>query len=156
MGDSDWASDILTRRSTTGLIVFCAGRPVCWNVKRQAVVSLSSCEAEYYALVRVICVVMFLRTLLKELRLPQNLPSPVYTDNKGARDLALNPNNHHRTKHIDIKVHFIREKKFLKIVDILPVRTDDNRADPFTKMLGSNKFFTHLPYIMGKKIAFKR
>ncbi|MCP3662963.1 MAG: Ty1/Copia family ribonuclease HI [Gammaproteobacteria bacterium] len=82
---------------------------VSWLSKRQAVVALSTAEAEYIALSTATPEVIWLRKLLKDLGQPPEGPTTLYEDNQGAIAIAQNPVAHSRTKHIDIRYHFIRE-----------------------------------------------
>ena len=95
--------------------------------------ALSSTEAEYIALTEILGKeILWLRPLLKELGF--NLgTTPVYIDNTGAEKLAKNPNNHQRTKHIDIRYHFIRQAIEKKEVELHHVDTKENQADLLTK-----------------------
>ena len=123
-----------------------AGAPVVWFSKKQTVVAQSSCEAEYVALSELVREFLGLKHLLTELTIPFELPFLAYVDNKAARELAENPIRHNRSKHIDIKFHFILELvEAVKnnYVLILPVDSKDNVADLFTKPV-STSIFEHL------------
>jgi transposase InsO family protein len=133
--DSDWASDSSDRRSTTGYYFRLneAGPPISWKSKKQQTVALSSCEAEYMALASSTQEALFLRMLTKEFALQQTDPICIHGDNQGSLDLVRNPVSHDRSKHIDIKFHFIREKFTKGLIDVSHVPSGDNIADMMTK-----------------------
>jgi hypothetical protein len=122
--DSDWASDRDTRRSTSRGIVIMAGGPINWLSKLQPIVNVSSMEAEYIACFFAIQDIVWIRQLLKDLGLERTLPTSVHIDNKSARQLAENPAHHQRSKHIDIKYHWIRDmvsSATVKLHDVISV-----------------------------------
>ena len=110
--DSDYANCEDTRRSTTGFIFLLNGTPISWKSARQKLVTGSTCEAEYVAAYEASKEAIWLKWLLLDINSTGDgtAPIPLYVDNKAARDLAENPTQHERTKHIDIKFHFIRER----------------------------------------------
>ena len=139
--DSDWAASIEDRRSTTGFYYSLNpyGPPVSWKSKKQRTVALSSCEAEYMALTASVQEACFLQMLLRDLiKLPDS-PIKIYGDNQGAIALVKNLIIHSRSKHIDVRFHFIREKFLNNFVDIIYVPTDINVADIMTKPATKNK-----------------
>ena len=108
--DADWASDPNDCRSTTGLAVFLDSNPISWTSKKQHIVSRSSMEAEYRALSTSFAKMDWIKQLLQFLRIPlPQTPVPFY-DNLSAIALSFNPMQHQRTKHIEIDVHFVRER----------------------------------------------
>ena len=122
--DSDWASCADDRRSTTGYY-FClnaAGPPVSWKSRKQPTVALSSCEAEYMAFTDCVQEAMFLQMMLSEV-ISVPTPIPIHGDNQGAIALVKNPIISNRSKHIDTKHHFIREKFSAKVIDIYLMST---------------------------------
>ena len=131
--DSDWASDKDTRRSTSGFVVLMAGGPVNWLSRLQPFVAVSSMEVEYIACFLAIQDIVWIRQLLKDLDLERHRPTRVFIDNSFARQLAMNPVHHQRSKHIDIKYHWIRDMVAAKVVILIHVPTEDQRADIFTK-----------------------
>jgi transposase InsO family protein len=147
--DSDWGGDLYTRRSTTGYLTIMAGGPVSWTSRLQPTVALSSAEAEYMAASAATKEVMYLRQLLDDLRYPQVGATMLLVDNQGAIGLAKNPVLHQRTKHIDIRYHFIRER--VKGGDVQPVyvSTNEQWADLLTKALDANR----IEYLRGKVLA---
>ena len=82
------------------------------------------------------------------LGLTRNKPTPVSIDNKSAKDLALNPVHHQRSKHIDVKYHWLRDKVIDGTVDLLQVDTEDQRADVLTKVVDGSTFNYHIDYLM--------
>lgn len=137
--DSDFASDPDTRKSTSGFVFMLAGAAVSWRSKQQEIVTKSSCEAEYVAVDSAASEAVWLRLLLSELGYPQN-PTTIYVDNNGSIDLAHNPENHNRTKHIDVRFHYIRQLVENNEVELPWIETGKMLADTLTKPLGPAKF----------------
>ena len=88
---------------------FLAGAPVSWSSKKQPSTALSSMEAEYMALTHSSREAIWLRRLLDEVGLPQDRPTTIHVDNQGAIAFAQNPVHHGRSKHIDLRHHFVRD-----------------------------------------------
>jgi len=105
--DSDLAGDVNDRKSTSRLIFFLAGGPIAWQSAKQKVVALSSCEAEYIAAAGAACEAVWLARLLAELVGGAVLAPKLKVDNKSAIALMKNLVHHDRSKHIDVKFHFI-------------------------------------------------
>ena len=103
--------------------------------KKQPIVTLSTCEVEHVVATSSVCHVIWLRTLLKKLGLPQEEPSEICVVNKSTIALSKNPVFHDRSKHIDTRYHFIRECIARKKVQIKYVKSQDQAADIFTKRL---------------------
>ncbi|WVZ93845.1 hypothetical protein U9M48_039799 [Paspalum notatum var. saurae] len=108
--DADWAGCPDSRRSTSGYCVFLGDNLVSWSSKRQTTVSRSSAEAEYRAVAHVVAESCWLRQLLAELHVSIASATIVYCDNVSAVYMTGNPVHHRRTKHIEIDIHFVREK----------------------------------------------
>ena len=138
--DADWAGDINTRKSTSGYIFKLGSATISWKSKRQSVVALSSTEAEYVALCSATQEVVWLRRLLAGIGFVQEEATTLDEDNQGTIALAKNPYNHIRTKHIEIKYHFVREVVERKEIQILYCATDRMIADVMTKPLPKTKF----------------
>lgn len=142
--DSDWGSSS-DRHSISGYCFFLNdnGPLISWKSKRQSVISLSSCEAEYVSLALATQEAVFLRQLFADmLNINQDVVL-LCMDNQGAISLAKNPVNHQRTKHIDIKFHYIRSKIQDGSIVLNYVPSSDNVADIFTKAFSKvklNKF----------------
>jgi hypothetical protein len=138
--DSDLAGDVNDRKSTSGLIFFLAGGPVAWQSAKQKVVALSSCEAEYIAAAGAACEAVWLARLMAELVGGAVLAPKLKVDNKSAISLMKNPVHHDRSKHIDVKFHFIRECYEKKLIDVEFVGTELQLGDILTKALGRVRF----------------
>jgi hypothetical protein len=123
--DVDWVGCPDTRRYTSDYVVFLSANLVSWSSKRQNTVSRSNAEAEYHVVANAVAEVSWLRQLLAELHVPLPKTSLVYCDNISALPLFMssNPVQHQRTKHIEIDLHFVREKVALGVVRVLHVLT---------------------------------
>lgn len=138
--DADWASDTLDRKSVSGFVFFVYGCPVSWGSRKQAVVATSSSEAEYIALSQAIAEVLWIRGVLIDLKIT-TAQSPVlmYEDNAGCIGMAKNAESK-RSKHIDIKHHFIRDHITNGNVKLEHISTQKQLADIFTKSLDYGRF----------------
>uniref|UniRef100_A0A2N9GX95 Uncharacterized protein n=1 Tax=Fagus sylvatica TaxID=28930 RepID=A0A2N9GX95_FAGSY len=139
--DSDWAGDMDDRKSTTGFVFYMGDTTFTWTSKKQPIVTLSTCEAEYVAATSSVCHAVWLRSLLKELHMSQEEATEIFVDNKSALALAKNPVFHDRSKHIDTRYHFIRECIARKEVQLEFVKSQDQVADIFTKPLKYDTFY---------------
>ena len=108
---------------------------ISWSSKRQATLSRSSAEAEYRGIANVVSESYWLRNLLLELHCPIPKATLVFCDNVSAIFLSGNPVQHQRTKHIEMDIHFVREKVARGQVRVLHVPTRFQIADIFTKGL---------------------
>ena len=134
--DADWASDVDGRRSTTGYVVLVNGNAVAWSSKKQPTVALSTAEAEYMAMSAVTEELCWLRQFLTELGLRVELPMLLQTDNQTAQKLSAGEASSQRTKHIDIRHHFIRDEVSKEVLEVKWIPTDEQLADMLTKSLG--------------------
>ena len=140
--DADWAGDVVSRKSTSGFVFKLAGGAVSWQSKRQATIALSSTEAEYLALSSAVQEAVWLRQLLSDLGFQQESPTTINEDNQGVIALSKHPTSHSRTKHIDIRYHYIRQEINDKRIQVVYCSTDKMIADILTKGLGKPKFET--------------
>ena len=140
--DSDWAYDIVDRKSYTGTVVFFNNALVSWSAKKQSIVALSSCEAEYIAAAETVKDMAHIKGLLDEITHVRS-PMDLYIDNTGAAHLAEKDINNQRSKHIDTRFHFIRDWVQSKHIKIIKVHTTLNVADLFTKALPKATLLKH-------------
>lgn len=133
--DSDWAGDLDDRKSTTGSC-FTLGSAACsWLSNKQSTVAISTCEAEYIAAASSACQAIWLTALWSQMHTPPKGTLRIFVDNKSAINLAKNPVAHGRSKHIDIKFHFLRELVEQKKVELVFCKSEDQVADILTKPL---------------------
>lgn len=137
--DSDFASDVDSRTSNTGYIFMMNGGPVTWASRKQNTVALSTTESEYMAASEAAKEILWLRQLLIDIGEPQ-LMVTLCVDNQSTIKLIHNPIYHKRTKHIDIRYNFIREKVEQNIIVIKYVESSIQLADFLTKALPYGKF----------------
>lgn len=136
--DADWASTTEDRRSTTGWIFKYGGGVVSWKSRRQPTVALSTTEGEYMAMSDAAKEAMWLQRIAEELGCSSN-STKMYYDNQGAGALSNNEGLHKRTKHIDVRHHFIRDCIQSGKIKTHYVPTAEMLADVFTKPLGKVK-----------------
>lgn len=146
--DSDWAGDRDDRKSTSGYVYTLGGTAISWKSKKQAVVALSSTEAEYIgtseAAREAIWIWRLFDDLSQHLQQQQQQPQQLYVDNQGAIKLTENPRFHERTKHIDIKYHFVQEAHEKGLINVKYVPTEDMTADIMTKALPLERHWKHM------------
>ena len=151
--DSDWGGDTETGKSTTGWVFTLAGCPVSWCSQRQKTVSSSSTEAEYIAASDACKEAIWLKGFHNEIAPKMNHPEqttiPLAIDNASALKLTKNPEFHGRTKHINIRHHFIRE--CVERREIVPewISGKVNPADLFTKPLPKTLFLENVSRLGG-------
>ncbi|GJT22664.1 retrovirus-related pol polyprotein from transposon TNT 1-94 [Tanacetum coccineum] len=136
--DADHAGCQDTRRSTSGSVQLLGDRLVSWSSKRQKSAAISSTEAEYIALSGCCAQVLWMRSQLTDYGFGFN-KIPMYCDNKSAIALCCNNVQHSRSKHIDIRFHFIKEHVENGVIELYFVNTEYQLADIFTKALGRER-----------------
>nr|GEV50623.1 copia protein [Tanacetum cinerariifolium] len=135
-----------TRRSTSGSTQFLGGRLVSWSLKKQKSTAISTTEAEYIALSGCCAQILWMRLQLKDYGFDFH-KIPMYYDNQSAIVLCCNSVQHSRSKHIDIRHHFIKEQVERRVVELYFVETTYQLADIFTKALPRERFKTLLPLL---------
>ena len=133
--DADWAGCLDYRRSIFGQCFFLGKSLISWRTKKHLIVSRSSSEAEYRALGAATCELQWLLYLLQDLHVTTVKLPVLYCYNQSALHIAANPVFHERTKHLEIYCHLVREKLQARIMKLLPVSSNDQLADFFTKPL---------------------
>ncbi|KAE8219272.1 hypothetical protein CF326_g8991 [Tilletia indica] len=133
--DADHAGDKDTRKSTTGYAFKVFGCLVSWGARRQDIVATSTVHAEYVAMSEAARENAYLRTLLNDMRQPCLQPTALHGDNEGALTLVKKPAFHQRTKHIEIRWHYIREAQEQGDISVQPIRSAYQQADILTKSL---------------------
>lgn len=138
--DADWASNTDDRKSTSGYIYYVYGCPVSWSSKKQTTVATSSSEAEYVALSLATSEGLWLKGILEDMDvMTTDEPFLLYEDNAGCIAMAKSAETK-RSKHIDIKHHFIRDHVLKGDLKIQHISTKDQVADVFTKALDKRSF----------------
>ena len=145
--DADYAGDMDKRRSTSGYVFIFTGGAVSWRSRLQNCTSMSTTEAEYIAASEACKEAIWLARLVGDLGISVEVPT-LHCDSQSAIMLAKNPVFHAKTKHIDVKYHFIRDVLEDKHMELVKVHTDDNPADLLTKGLASERF-AHCRALMG-------
>ncbi|GJZ87591.1 retrovirus-related pol polyprotein from transposon TNT 1-94 [Tanacetum coccineum] len=136
--DADHAGCQDTCRSTSGSMQFLGDRLVSWSSKRQKSAAISSTEAEYIAMSGCCVHIFWMRSQLTDYGLGFN-KIPMYCDNKSAIALSCNYVQHSRSKHIDIRFHFIKEHVENEVIELYFVNTEYQLANNFTKALARER-----------------
>ena len=147
--DSNYAVCVDTRKPLIGYVFTAFGTTISWKATFQKVVALSTTEVEYISMTEAAKEALGLIGLIKELGVMQEIIT-VYYDNQSAIQLSKNQVFYERTKHIDVKLHFIREELSKGSVNIHKISTDENPSDMITKSLLSSKF-DHCLELIGLK-----
>jgi KUP system potassium uptake protein len=132
--DSDWAGDLDTRHSTTGFTFNMQGGAVSWMSRRQSIIALSSAEAEYIAACEATMESQGLANVLREL-IRKEPAVTIKIDNSAALSLATQPTFGQRTRHIELRCHYVREQVRLRRIQLVKVASAENPADALTKPL---------------------
>ncbi|KAG9442375.1 hypothetical protein H6P81_018229 [Aristolochia fimbriata] len=137
--DADWAGNSDDRKITSGGCFYLRTNLVAWYCKKQNSIFLSTAEAEYIAAGSCCTQLLWMKQMLADYGFEQDILT-VFCDNTSAIDISKNPVQHSRTKHIDIRYHFIRELVTGKIINLEYISTANQLADIFTKNLDRTRF----------------
>ena len=137
--DADWASN-KHWHSISGYSFHFGCGAISWSSKKQYIIALSSTEAEYIAQTHAAKEALWLRSFVNEVNGMQEAPITINCDNQGAIALAKDNKFHSRTKHIDLRYHFIREAVQDEKINVSYVPTEENMLDVLTKALAKPKF----------------
>ena len=154
--DSDFASDIDTRKSMTGYLMVLNGGPISWKASRQGGVTLSSSGAEFVAASQAGQEVLYLRALLKGFAYLQHGPTEIWEDNASCILVSENPTNRERSRHVDVRVHFLRDMVLVRhgSVKLIKCAGTQNVADALTKSLPRPAFQKHREFLEGTAQSF--
>ncbi|GJW09758.1 putative ribonuclease H-like domain-containing protein [Tanacetum coccineum] len=137
--DSDYAGSHGDRKSTTGGCQFLGRRLISWQCKNQTIVATSSTEAEYVAAASCCAQVLWIQNQLLDYGF-NFMNTKIFIDNQSTICIVKNPVFHQRTKHIEIRHHFIRDANEKNLIQVLKIHTDDNVADLLTKAFDGPRF----------------
>ena len=147
--DAAHATDLLKRKSVTGLVFSLAGGAIAYKSKLQACVATSSTEAELYAAVSAAKIAKYLRTVLHELGFPQDGPTKIYEDNQAVLNMVNNSKPTPRARHVDVQYFAIQEWRARGDIELKYIPTEINNADAETKALGWVLHSRHVQRSMG-------
>ena len=147
--DSNYATDRDTRRSVTGTVVYLNEAPIIFGSVTQKHVTLSVTEAELAAGVSLVQDMMYTYRVVTSMGLQVELPMLVEMDNSGAKDLANSWSVGGRTRHVDVRMFFLRELKEDGMITIKHVPGNDNEADIFTKNVEAASLHNHVKMLCG-------
>ena len=148
--DSDWANCPRTRRSWTGICARLGGGTIGYKTRFQPTVAMSSTEAEFMAAADAGKMLLYIRSVLWDLKIPQDSASYIYEDNNGATAMANAGKPTTRTRHMDIRYFAICDWVEQDLMILERVDTSQNMADHFTKCLDCVAFYRHTDYVMGR------
>nr|XP_043615994.1 secreted RxLR effector protein 161-like [Erigeron canadensis] len=131
--NNDYARDVEDQRCTSGYICMFSKAAICWSSCKQEIVTLSSTEAEYVVATSCACHCVWLKGLLEDLGEKISGPLEVLCDNSSSIKLSKNPVMHRRTKHIDVRFHYLRDLVNQDVVKLKFCKTEDQLADVMTK-----------------------
>ncbi|GJR57068.1 putative ribonuclease H-like domain-containing protein [Tanacetum coccineum] len=137
--DSDYVGASLDRKSTTGGCQFLGRRLVSWQCKKQTVVANSTTEAEYVATANCYGQVLWIQNQLLDYGY-NFMNTKIFIDNESTICVVKNPIFHSKTKHIEIRHHFIRDSYEKKLIQVIKIHTDLNVADLLTKAFDVGRF----------------
>jgi hypothetical protein len=133
--DSDYAACVDERLSVAGWVFMAAGGATSWQSQKQKSVALSTVEAEYMAACAASKEGVWQRAILSQAGVSTGHALLILTDNQGAMALAKNPSHHQRSKHIDVRYHYVRQQVAKRTIQLDYVATADQAADQLTKPL---------------------
>ena len=133
--DADYAGDVDSRRSTSGMVVKMGSGAISWASRLQPVVTLSTTEAEYISATAAAQKILWLRNLFKEIGYEVEGASSLYLDNQSAIAVSRNPEHHGHMKHLDLHYYWLRDTVKSGVVDVKYIPTASMPADIMTKSL---------------------
>ena len=137
--DADFAGDKIERKSTSGACQFLGQALISWSCRKQNTIALSTTEAEYVSAASSCSQVLWIKNQLEDYSV-RYTKIPILCDNTSAINLSKNPIHHSRSKHIEIKHHFIRDHVQKGEIELIFIDTENQLADIFTKPLVEDRF----------------
>ena len=150
--DSDFASDRQHRKSVSGIVLRLAGGTIVGKTRFQEIIAQSSTEAEFVAAADAGKIILYVRSILGQVGLPQYAATILYEDNQGALLMAQAGKPTKKTRHVEIKHFTIQQWTELDLICLKFVRTSLNASDAMTKSVPRTLFYRHMDFIMGRKI----
>ena len=147
--DADWATCPETRCSISAYVTILNGAAVDWKSKKQGAVATSSSEAEFVSASKAADEIVWQRRLLDGMGLTQSSPTPLYEDNSACRIMSENPVHTERSKHIDYRVHSLRDRVSAGVVRLVDCASRNMVADSLTKNLPADAFIRHRDIQLG-------
>lgn len=143
--DASFQTDRDNSRSQTGWVFLINGGSVSWNSSKQDTVADSTCESEYIAASEAAKEAIWIKNFLEDLGVVPSIQDQIeiFCDNEGAVALTKEPKDHGKSRHIDRKYHFVRHKVAEGKVIVKRISSEENPADPFTKILSKAKHDMH-------------
>lgn len=138
--DANWEGCVDDRKSTSGGAFYFGDRLVAWHIKKKKSVSLSTTETKYIVVVSCCTQVLWMNQTLKDLGIKLSEPTSIMCDNTSAIKISKNQVMHSRTKHIDIRYHFLKERVAEGEVKLDFIPTTEQVACIFTKPLPKDVF----------------
>lgn len=148
--DADFAGDSKTHRSTTGSVYLYGDSPIHWRSKRQALITLSSTEAEIVSLCSTVKEVIWMRKLAIELDLIPEQPTVVFCDNQSAICVATKEQGSQRTRHMSVQANYPKEQVEKGEIEIKHVKSEYQLADALTKPMTTQKFLSSMSILMSR------
>ncbi|XP_020080151.1 uncharacterized protein LOC109703839 [Ananas comosus] len=144
--DADWAGDLDERKSTSGYAFLLGNGAITWSSKKQTCIALSTMEAEFVACSAAAQEAIWMRRFLRDIGIVActSVPVTIYCDSMAAIAYAKDPKYHGKTKHIDLKYHFVREAVAQKEIILEHISTSCMVADPPTKPIVRESFLAHV------------
>jgi len=140
--DADWGADVDDRKSTTGYCIYMGYNLISWSSHKQKTVSISSTEAGYRAVAALLAEIVWIQSLLSELRIQVSKPK-LYSNNLGVVLLNTNPVMHSKTKYFELDLHFVRDQVQKQKIQLLHLPARFQVNDPLTKPV-SGILFLHV------------
>ena len=150
--DADWAGDTTHRKSVTGIVIKLAGGCILYKTKYQDTIALSTTEAEFTAASDAGKAILYVRSILNQINVPQDKATVLHIDNNGALLMGNAQQPTRRTRHMDLRKFSILEWIKRDLLVMQRISTSDNCADVLTKQTGRQLFYRHYDYIMGRII----